>query len=105
MKQAFLCELHERPQIFWPETTYAAETMSAWRRDVCVEALPTLMCSGTKNMDWRVCERFKVLQSTDDEGVLLVYNQHQPASEYRRFTEEQRNSFGAAVLRDAISFQ
>ena len=100
-----MLQLGEKPQICWPKTTYAAETMSAWRHDVHVTALPTLEFPATKNMEKQVCEKYQVLQSTDGQpGALLVYNQHQPASKHRRFTPEQRKSMAEEVLRDAKTF-
>ena len=92
---------HGPPQFFWT----AGETMAAFRADIQVYELKQL--TNMPNVDeWRTVDRFEVVGATKyGDCSLLIYNQHQPQSENRRFNKTQRISFCTAVLHDAIRFR
>ena len=92
---------HGLPQFFWS----AGETMAAFKAEVTVRTLdPLTKMSRVDN--WRTVDRFKVTGATENgEHTLLIYNQHQPASDLRPFKSAQRRDFCKAILNDAVRQQ
>ena len=89
------------PQIFW---NVGRETVAAFRAEVQVQNLDSL--TKMKGVDpWRVVERFAITGATE-HGThnLLIYNNHQPASDKREFRDGQRIRFCRQVLLDAIRY-
>ena len=74
---------HGRPKIVWS----GGETVAAFRSEVKVQSLTKLTFNATSRVDtWRVVERFELIGAAEHGPCsLLVYNQHQPASDSRPF--------------------
>ena len=88
---------HGEPQFIWSRD----ETMAAFRAEVQVRALDPL--KKMKRVDaWRVVQRFEVTGATEHGPCsLLIYNNHQPKSQKRKFPVAMAINLGKAVLRDA----
>ena len=78
--------------------------MAAFRPGVDVQQLETLK-GLTKHAMWRTVERF-VLFGASEHGQcnLLVYNQHQPTSDLRKFPQNQKLEFSNAIIRSAVQY-
>ena len=101
------------PTIIWPQGNHGGETLTAWRADVQVTPLGQL--TPPKQPAYRVVERVKLSFSAAEHGrassssasehahaSILVYNNHQPASDTRPFSSYARIQFLKAVIKDAI---
>ena len=78
--------------------------MAAFRPNVSVECLSRLTKMDRVHA-WRAVERFAALGATEHGPCkLLIYNQHQPASDERPFPANMRIAFCKAVIGDAIGF-
>ena len=99
MSEAFILATGNRPQLHWRQ---GAETMAAFRSEVEVECLAPLI-KMPKLDPWRTADRYFVCGVTEHGRCkLLLYNQHQPASNERRFPFHMRIAYCVAILRDAI---
>ena len=86
-------------QIFWPDCD--GETVSIWKPEASVQVLPTLQLILPDSQSYRTVERFRVHYS--DSVSLLVFNQHQPASDRRPFPAPDRIRFCSEILRAGVS--
>ena len=99
MSEAFILATGIRPQLHWRE---GAETMAAFRSEVEVECLAPLI-KMPKLDPWRTAGRYFVCGVTEHGRCkLLLYNQHQPASNERIITFNMRIAYCVAILRDAM---
>ena len=92
---------HGRPKIFWEENS---TTIAAFRAEVTVQPLqtPTKM---TRVHDWRQIDPFLITSAAEHGPYqVLVYNNHQPASQLRPFPANMRIHLARAILRHAIKF-
>ena len=91
---------HGRCNIVWPQGVHPGETLTAWRGDIFFEVL-SQMSRLPKQLDYRVVERLLVLHKKDGgaaEHAILVYNNHQPASENHDFPKSARVKFCKIIL-------
>ena len=100
MREAFARATMDVPQVLWSP----GETMAALRPDVPVECLSRLSHLPRVN-SWREVERFTIHGATEHGTCkLLVYNNHQPASDDRPFPANMRMTFCKAIIINAIHF-
>ena len=98
MREAFARATMDVPQVLWSP----GEMMAALRPDVPVECLSRLSHLPRVN-SWREVERFTIHGATEHGTCkLLVYNNHQPASDDRPFPANMRIAFCKAIIIDAI---
>ena len=96
MREAFARATMDVPQVLWSP----GETMAALRPDVPVECLSRLSHLPRVN-SWREVERFTIHGATEHGTCkLLVYNNHQPASDDRPFPANMRIAFCKAIIID-----
>ena len=101
MRYAFNSATGEVPQLLWSP----GETMAAFRSNVSVKCLSRLTKMDRVHA-WMAVERFAVLGATEHGPCkLLIYNQHQPASDERPFPASMRIAFCKAIISDAIRFR
>ena len=89
---------HGPAQIIWSE----GETVSAWRQEQVVKSLLPLT-NIPKVHAYRTLDRLEVMGDTEHGPCsLLIYNNHQPASDERPFPKGMRRTLCRATLEDAI---
>ena len=100
LQKAFQLSCQEAPNIHWSE----GETMVAFRPGVEVQHLDPLK-DLTTDAPWRTVERL-VLSGVSEHGrcKLLVFNQHQPKSQQRKFPQKQKLEFCTKIIKAALQY-